>query len=114
MISSINVITLQMKSVKAVYSGYPRCAPTGRLVDFSAYDLRRGSFVEHPEYILLVLSYTSNYFTCICSSSVITSTHIALPLLATRVTVLCCWSALTLVHKGSFMLYHHCIRDISF
>jgi hypothetical protein len=56
---------------------------------------RWGSLEGHPKYILLVLSYTSNYFACICRSSVITSTRIALPLLAPRVTVLCCWSALT-------------------
>jgi hypothetical protein len=72
--------------------GVPR---RGRLLDFSVCDPRRGLLEGHPEYILLVLSYTSNYLTCICRSFVITSTHIALPLLAPRVTVLCGWSALT-------------------
>jgi hypothetical protein len=84
--------------VRAVYRRYPRCVPMGRLLNFAAHDHWQGWFAGHPKYILLVLSYTSNYFTCICRSSVITSTHIALPLLVPHVIVLCCWSALTGVH----------------
>jgi hypothetical protein len=81
--------------VRAVYRRYPWCALKGRLLDFSAYNPHWGSFVEHPKYILLILPYTSNYFTCICESSVIASTHIAPPLPAPCVTILCCWSSLT-------------------
>jgi hypothetical protein len=78
-----------------VHRRYLGCALVGRLLEFSLYNPQRGLLAGHPEYIILVPSYTFNHFTCICEAFVITSIHIALPLLALRVTVLSCWSALT-------------------
>jgi hypothetical protein len=70
----------------------------GRLLNFSVRNPRRGLLEEHPKYILFVLYYTPQHFTCMCRTSVITSAPIALPLLALYFTVLCCWSALTNMH----------------
>jgi hypothetical protein len=79
---------LDNQSVRAVSRRYPQCALTERLLDFFAHNSQWDSFEEHPKYILLVLSSTSHSFTCICRSSVMTSIHIALPLLALHITVL--------------------------
>jgi hypothetical protein len=76
--------------VEAMYRRYPR--ETSRLF---CMRLCWGLFEGHPEYILPVPFYTFNNFTCICRSSVIASIHIALSLLVPHVTVLSCWSALT-------------------
>jgi hypothetical protein len=75
--------TVYRITVRAVYGRYPRCGFQCRLLE------------RRPKHIILILSYTcSSYFACICRTSVIKSTHIASPLLALVVTVLCCWLAL--------------------
>jgi hypothetical protein len=54
----------------------------------------------HPKYILLVISYTFNYFTCTSSSSV-RSTHKALEkIIVVTVCLLCFWLSLSVVHHA--------------